>query len=109
MLYSPKRKGLSVLPNRDGRAGVFSHQRHGLQTLLKDANGSRMACGYRTLGKASTTFLRAFPVVLMAGVFAVSAAPRARAQSASKWDKRGQVAESHQDYAAAMNDYHQAL
>lgn len=45
----------------------------------------------------------------MAGVFAVSAAPRARAQSASKWDKRGQVAESHQDYEAAMNDYHQAL
>ncbi|GGA62339.1 hypothetical protein GCM10011507_12340 [Edaphobacter acidisoli] len=111
MVYSPERKGLegeastgSVLPNFDQRAGIFSSRR----PTHKDANGSSMGCGNRSIGKASVSFIRAFPVVLVAGVFAASASP-AHAQSASKWDKRGQVAESHQDYEAAMNDYHQAL
>ena len=68
-----------------------------------------MGCGKRSLGKASASFVRVLPVALVAGVFALSAAPCAHAQSASKWSKRGEAAETHQDYEAAMNDYHQAM
>ncbi len=112
MVYSPKRKGLegeagtgSVVPNFDQRADVSIPER----PTQKDADGSSMGCGKRTIGKALAAFMKVFPVVLVAGIFAVSAAPRACAQSASKWDKRGQIAEAHQDYETAMNDYHQAM
>ncbi len=39
---------------------------------------------------------------------ALCAASPARAQSASRWDKRGQDAEARQDYDAAFEDYRQA-
>lgn len=111
MLYSPERKGLegdagtgSVLPNFDKRAGVFYPGRH----TQEDANGS-MGRGYKTISKLPVSLLRAFPIVLVAGVFTVAGLSTAHAQSASKWNKRGEVAESHQDYETAMNDYHQAM
>lgn len=111
MLYSPERKGLEgeagtgcVLPNFDQRAGVFSPGRH----TQKDANGS-MGRGYTTFSKFPVSLLRAFSIVFVAGVLVVAGTPAAHAQSANKWNKRGMDAEAHQDYEAAMNDYHQAM
>jgi len=111
MLYSPERKGLegdanagSVLPNYGKRAGVLFPRRH----TVKDADG-RMGRGYKSINKMPATFLKVFPAILVAGALAAMCPSVAHAQSASKWNKRGQVAESHQDYETAMNDYHQAL
>lgn len=44
----------------------------------------------------------------VAGLLCLTAPPGAHAQSAGKWDKRGQNAEARQDYDTAFEDYRQA-
>jgi general secretion pathway protein D len=115
MLYSPERNRLagnaptgSVLLAFSIEAGVFSGRRHTLHGV-KDANGSSMGRGYKSITKSSAFFLRALPLLLIMGVLAGFGSTVASAQSASKWNKRGQQAELRQDYDAALNAYHQAL
>jgi general secretion pathway protein D len=112
MVYSAERNSLagtaptgSVLPETLLGAGVYPGRRHTLQGV-KDANGSSMARGHTSISKLSTYVLRAlFLLCCLAGFSAVTA----HAQSASKWDKRGQDAEARQDYDVALDDYHHAL
>ena len=54
----------------------------------------------------STLFFRALPVLLL--VLSPLGLERGHAQSAGAWDKRGQASESHEDYDAAFEAYHQA-
>jgi len=68
-----------------------------------------MGRGYKSITKSSAFFLRALPLLLIMGVLAGFGSTVANAQSASKWNKRGQQAELRQDYDAALNAYHQAL
>jgi general secretion pathway protein D len=112
MVYSPERNRLagtaptgSVLPEKTPGAGVHSGRRHTLQGV-KDANGSSMGRGHTSTNSFSALVLRtSFLLSCFAGFGSVAA----RAQSATKWDKRGAVAESHQDYDTALEDFHQAL
>jgi general secretion pathway protein D len=112
MLYSPERNSLagtaptgSVLPKTILGAGVHSGRRHTLQGV-KDANGSSMGRGHTLISKLSTFVLQA---LLLPSCLAGFGTVAAHAQSAAKWDKRGAVAESHQDYDTALEDFHQAL
>jgi general secretion pathway protein D len=50
---------------------------------------------------------RLLGVLMLAGWFAV-VAPKAHAQSAGTWDRRGQNAEAREDYDAAFEDFRQA-
>ena len=111
MVYSPKRNSLagtaptgSVLSETIPGAGVHSGKRHTLQGV-KDANGSSMGRGHKTISKSSAFVVPAFLLLCLSGF----GAKAAHAQSAAKWDKRGQAAEARQDYDTAMDDYHQAL
>ena len=67
-----------------------------------------MGRGYKSIGKPSAITLRTLPLLLI-GCLAAFGSPRAHAQSAKTWDKRGQDAEAHQDYDTAFTDYQNAL
>src|ERR1700744_1722027 len=95
MLYSPERSSLagtassgSVLYEIIFPAGLHSGKRHTLHGV-KDGNGSSMGRGYRSIAKLSTFLRHALPLLLLCGIASFSAAS-AHAQSAAKWDKRGQ-------------------
>jgi general secretion pathway protein D len=112
MVYSAERNSLagtaptgSVLPETLLGAGVYPGRRHTLQGV-KDANGSSMARGHTSISKLSAYVLQA---LLLLCCLAGFSAATAHAQSASKWDKRGQDAEARQDYDVALDDYHHAL
>ena len=114
MVYSPERNSLagdaptgSVLPVSFTRAGVFSGRRHTLHGV-KDANGSSMGRGYKSIGKLSAFLFKVAPLALVLAALTLSC-PVAQAQSAKKLYKRGQAAELRQDVDAALNDYQQAL
>jgi general secretion pathway protein D len=111
MLYSPERNSLagtaqtgSVLPNGNTGVGVHSGKRHTLFGV-KDANRSSMGRGNKRISTLSTYALRALLLFLLVG----TGAAVANAQSASAWSKKGQDAETRQDYDAAYEDYHQAV
>ncbi|MEO6807335.1 MAG: cohesin domain-containing protein [Edaphobacter sp.] len=113
MLYSPERSSLagtaqsgSVLHKIIFQAGVHSGKRHTLHGV-KDGNGSSMGRGYKSIGKISTVLRRALPLLLLCS-FAAAGSITAHAQSAKKWDKRGQDAEARQDFDAAFEAYHNA-
>ncbi len=114
MLYSPERSSLagtaptgSVLPEIIFPVGGHSGKRHTLHGA-KDQNGSSMGRGYKSIGKLSAFLHRVLPLLLLCGI-AGSGAMTAHAQSAAKWDKKGQDAEARQDYDAAYEDYHNAI
>ncbi len=109
MVYSPERNSPAgsaftgnVLPEITSGNDLPPGRRHTLQGV-KDANGSSMGCGYRSLAKLTSSFIPASFLLL------VIAPLSAHAQSASRWDKRGQTAEAKEDYDTALEDYHQAL
>ena len=64
---------------------------------------SKLATHAAKAFKATAAFTTIVPVLL-----ACSAIPAAHAQSASKWNKKGADAETHQDWDAAYEDYRQA-
>jgi len=66
-----------------------------------------MGRGYRSIAKLSTVLRHALPLLLLCGIASLGAAT-AHAQSAAKWDKRGQDAEARQDFDAAYEDYSNA-
>ena len=105
MLYSPERNSLLGTASHNNisfPAGIYSGNRK------KDENGSGMGPGYKSIGKLSAITLRTLPLLLM-GCLAAFGSPRAHAQSAKTWDKRGQDAEAHQDYLTAFTDYQNAV
>jgi general secretion pathway protein D len=111
MLYSPERNSLagtaptgSVLLNGNVGAGVYSGRRHTFFGV-KDANGSSMGRGNRRISKLSTYAFWAILLSCLAGATSITA----HAQSASSWSKKGQDAETRQDYDAAYEDYRQAV
>jgi general secretion pathway protein D len=133
MLYSRERSSLadtahtgSVLQQIIVPAGVHSGKRHTLQGV-EDGNGSSMGRGYKSIGKLSA-FIQVSPLLLL-GCFAATGSVTAYAQtvppppppaqsaqvikadkaSAKTWYKRGQAAESRQDYDAAYIDYQNAV
>jgi general secretion pathway protein D len=114
MVYSPERNSLagtaptgSVLPSFIMEAGVYSSRRHTLHGV-KDANGSSMGRGEKSLHKLSASSFQALPFLfLVLGLVAFSPVT-AHAQSAKTWNKRGQQAEVRQDYDTAFEDYRQA-
>ena len=113
MLYSPERSSLAgtaetgsalspiILP-----AGVHSGRSH-TPLGVKDGNGSSMGRGYKSIDKLSAFSPRAFSLLLLCGLAAFGSAT-AHAQSAKTWDKRGQAAESHQDFDTAYEDFKHA-
>jgi general secretion pathway protein D len=114
MLYSPERNNMadtavarSVLLQIIFPAGLDSGKRHTLQGA-KDENASGMGCGYKSFGKYSASTLRAFPLLLL-GCLAAFGSLTVHAQSAKTWDKRGQVAEAHQDFDTAYDAYQHAV
>jgi general secretion pathway protein D len=114
MVYSPERNSLSVTLSPGGglhseclRAGAYSGSSRTLHGV-KDANGSSMGRGKQSIHKVSTFAVQAYLLLfLLAGFFALNPVT-AQAQSAKKWDKRGQDAETRQDYDTAYEDYRQA-
>jgi general secretion pathway protein D len=104
MLYSPERNSLpgTASHNIFFPAGTYSGK------SKKDENGSSMGRGYKSIGKLSAISLRTLPLLLM-GLLAAFGSPRANAQSAKTWDKRGQAAEARQDYDTAFTDYQNAV
>jgi len=113
MLYSPERRSLAgTAPTGSAEAGkifpagVISGKRHILHGV-KDENGSSMGRVYKTVSNLSSTLRRALPALLLCGIASLCATS-AHAQSAAKWDKRGQDAEARQDYDTAYEDYHKA-
>jgi general secretion pathway protein D len=65
-----------------------------------------MGRGHKSNSKLSSFALRA---LLLLSCLTGFSALTAHAQSAAKWDKRGQAAEARQDYDTALEAYHQAL
>ena len=115
MVYSPQRNSLagtaptgSVLPIRNAGVGVYSSRRHTLHGV-KDANGSSMGRGNNLISTLSTCAVRALSLFVIVSCLAGATSVAARAQSASTWTKRGQDAETRQDYDAAYEAYRQAL
>ena len=115
MLYSPERSSLFATTTAGSGLTLFritgdggcSGRRRPLQAL-KDANESSMGRGKTDSHYRSTNVSRALALLpLLLCLFAL-AGPTASAQSAGTWDKRGQLAESHDDYDAAYEDYRQA-
>jgi general secretion pathway protein D len=115
MLYSPERSSLagtaptgSVLHQTIFPAGVHSGKRHTLFGV-KDGNGSSMGRGYKLIGKLSKfsprvlalQLGRALPLLFLCSI-------AAHAQSAKTWEKRGEGAESHQDFDTAYEDFQHA-
>jgi len=112
MVYSPERNRLAgtaptgnVLTEITLAIGVDSGRRHTLQGV-KDANGSSMGRGHRSITRFSSLVLRALLLLSCLAGFTTAAA---HAQSAAKWDKRGAEAESRQEYDVALDAYHHAL
>jgi general secretion pathway protein D len=67
---------------------------------------------YKTISRLSISPRRVFPgralpVLLLCGIAGLCATT-AHAQSAAKWNKRGQDAEARQDFDTAYEDYHKA-
>jgi general secretion pathway protein D len=114
MVYSAERNSLagtaptgSLAPNCNTGTSVFSGRRDTLHGV-KDANGSSMGRGHKSISKPSAFILRALPLVFVLFSLAAFGSFTAHAQSAAKWDKRGQAAEAHSDYDAALEDYKMA-
>jgi len=114
MLYSPERSSLAgTAPTGSAQArnmipaGVISGKRHILYGV-KDENESSMGRLYKTISKLSISLRRVLPALLLCGVASFITAS-AHAQSAAKWDKRGQDAEARQDFDAAYEDFHNAV
>ena len=110
MVYSPERNSLagtaptgSAHTENTIRPGVRSGNRHTLHGV-KDANGSSMGRGYKSIHKLQATVRPALPLLVLTCLAAFGAVS-ARAQSAAKWDKRGEDAEYRQNYDAAFQDY----
>ncbi|MCU1319023.1 MAG: type and secretion system protein, partial [Edaphobacter sp.] len=115
MVYSPERNSLagtaptgSVLPICNTGAGVYSGKRHTLHAV-KDANGSSMGRGNNLISTSSTCAVRALALLLFVCCLAGATSVAAHAQSANTWNKRGQDAETRQDYDAAYEAYRQAI
>ncbi len=68
---------------------------------VKDANRIGMSCGFFRVQKI---VYRLTLLLFVAGLYSFTA----RAQSAGTWNKRGQQAETREDYDAAYEDYRQA-
>src|SRR6202044_1950855 len=105
MLYSPERNSLPGTASHNifsFPAGKYSGN------SKKDKNGSSMGRGYKSIGKLSAISLRTLPLLLM-GCLAAFGSPRAHAQSAKTWDKRGEAAEAREDYDNAFTDYQNAV
>ena len=114
MVYSPERKSLagtaytgSAHSGMTVRPGARSGKRHTLHGA-KDANGSSMGRGYKSIGKLSAIVGPALPLLSLC-CFAGIGSVAAHAQSASKLDKRGQDSELRQNYDTAYEDYRLAL
>jgi general secretion pathway protein D len=114
MLYSPERSSLAgTAPTGSAEAGniipagVISGKRHTLHGV-KDENESSMGRPFKSISKLSISLRRVLPALLLCGIASFTAAS-AHAQSAAKWDKRGQDAEARQDFDAAYEDYHNAV
>ncbi|MBB5345998.1 cohesin domain-containing protein [Tunturibacter empetritectus] len=114
MLYSPERSSLAgTAPTGSAHAGkifpagVISGKR---QTLhgVKDENGSSMGRLYKSISNLFITLRRVLPALLFCSIASLCATT-AHAQSAAKWDKRGQDAEARQDFDTAYEDYHKAV
>jgi general secretion pathway protein D len=67
-----------------------------------------MARGKKSITRLPAATLQAYLLLLFAIGFAGFSATTAQAQSAKKWDKRGQDAEVRQDFDTAYEDYRQA-
>ncbi len=107
MLYSRERKGPLAVANRKSPKGCFSVCFGARQTLqaAKDVDGSRMA-RRNTLNLTRSTLLhRALSVLFLVSLLA---SKPAHSQSAKALDKRGQLAETREDYDAAYEDFRQA-
>lgn len=114
MVYSPERNSLlgtastgGVLHSESMGAGAYSGRRRTLNGV-KDANGSSMSRGKKTIIKLPAFALQAYLLLFLLAGFLASTPVAAHAQSAKKWAKRGQEAETHQDYDTAYEDYRQA-
>jgi general secretion pathway protein D len=68
-----------------------------------------MGRGKSSIIKVPAFALQAYLFLFLLSGFAVFSPVTAHAQSASKWNKRGQQAEDRKDYDAAYEDYHQAI
>ncbi len=88
-------------------AGLHSGICHTLQ-VAKDENGRSMGRGYNSFGKLKTLLLRSAPLLLLC-CLATFGSGSAHAQSAKAWDKRGQTAESRQDFDTAFDAYQHAV
>ena len=114
MVYSPERDSLSgTLSTGSGLdsecmgAGADFGRRRTLNGV-KDANGSSMGRGKQSIIRVSTFALQGYLFLFLVVGFVAFNPVAAQAQSAKKWDKRGQDAETRQDYDAAYEDYRQA-
>ena len=117
MVYSPERNSPAGDASQGNvqsepiRPGVRSGKRHTLHGV-KDANGSSMARGYKSIHKLSAVgrpaFRSALPLLLLS-CLATFGSVRLHAQSASKLAKRGEDAENRQNYDAAFEDYSLAV
>ena len=122
MVYSPERSSPAGNTSRGNvqsedriRNSVRSGKRHTLHGV-KDANGSSMGRGYKSIHKISAVgrpaFRPALPLLLLSvcvGGVATFGSVRAHAQSAGKLAKRGEDAENRQNYDAAFEDYRLAV
>jgi general secretion pathway protein D len=114
MVYSPERNSLAGMASRGSAlhsasmgTGVYSGRRRTLHGV-KDANGSSMGRGKKSIIKLPVFALQAYLLLFLVSGFVVLSPVTAQAQSAKKWDKRGQSAEVRQDYDTAYEDYRQA-
>ncbi|HEV2709031.1 MAG TPA: cohesin domain-containing protein [Edaphobacter sp.] len=114
MVYSPERNSLagtafagSALHSASMGTGVYSGRRRTLHGV-KDANGSSMGRGKKSIIRLPAFALQAYLLLFLLSGLAVFSPASAEAQSAKTWNKRGQKAEVSQDYDTAYEDYRQA-
>ncbi|WP_348269097.1 cohesin domain-containing protein [Edaphobacter sp. DSM 109919] len=114
MVYSPERNSLagtaftgSALHSALMETGVYSGRRRTLHGV-KDANGSSMGRGKSSTIKVPAFAFQAYLFLFLVSGFVFFSPASAQAQSAKKWEKRGQDAEVRQDYDTAYEDYRQA-
>ncbi|MGA7157476.1 MAG: cohesin domain-containing protein [Acidobacteriaceae bacterium] len=79
-----------------------------MQERLPDGSMKQRGMVGRRRRHEAVPFAMALGFLMGLLLFAGLATGSAKAQSASKWDKRGQQAEARQDYDAAFEDYRQA-
>ena len=116
MLYSPERSSLagtaptgSVLPEIIFPAGVHSGKRHTLHGV-KDANGSSMGRGYKSIGKLSALSLRTLSLCCsLCGLAALAPHRGARPVGRQNLGQARSGREARQDFDTAFEDYQQAL